>query len=192
MGIFLRTFNILCSFAAGGLASCALSMFWYYRFGESLAGAVGVSILLLYPGLLLSALITYRLGWLPIKTTPIRASLAALPVFLALPSALPLLGWLADSKKPFLDDPLHLAALAGSLAAPAILLTLAVFVFTGRWRTATLHALLASAAATLVATMSIQFTTPVRDLQGFALTLLPIACALLSGATGYGLLRAQS
>jgi len=166
-------------------------MFWYYRFGESTAGAVGVSLLLLYPGLLISALITRWLGWLPLATTPIRATLAGLPVFFAFPSSLPMLGWLAKSKAPFLEDPLHLVALCGALAAPALLLALAVFVFSGRWRTPTLNALFAAGALTLVVTMALQIGSPVRDLQSFALTLLPIACALLSGAAGYGLLRAQ-
>ncbi len=166
-------------------------MFWYYRFGDTVAGATGVSILLFYPGLVLSAVITRALGWLPLETTPLRATVAGLPVFFALPSALPLLGWLARSKPPFLQDPLHLLALCGVLAAPALLLALAVFVFSGRWRTPTLHALFAAGAATLVATMVLQIGAPVRDLQNFSLTLLPISCALLSGATGYGLLRAQ-
>ena len=166
-------------------------MLWYYRFGESVAGAVGVSILLLYPGLCLSVTITRALGWLPITTTPTRAILAGLPVFFAFPSALPMLGWLMRSKPPFLQDPLHLAALAAAMAAPAILLALAVAIFSGRWRTPSLHALFAAGAATLVITMLLQIGAPVRDLQSFALTLLPIACALLSGATGYGLLRAQ-
>ncbi len=164
-------------------------MFWYYRFGDSTIGTVGVSLLLLYPGLIASAFITHALGWLPLKTTLVRAAFAALPVCFVLPSAVPSLVWLARSRTHFLEDPLHLAALAAALIGPALLLALAVFFISGSWRTPTLHALLAAAAATLVITMAIQIGAPVRDLQSFALTLLPIACALLSAATGYGLLR---
>lgn len=167
-------------------------MFWYLYLGDTVAGAAGVSILVLYPGLLLTTFIANRFGWLPLKTTPIRAMLASLPVFFAFPSAIPLLLWLARSKTGFLEDPRHLAALAGALAAPAILLSVAIAILTGRWRTPTLHAMLAAAAGTLVVTMALQIASPVRDLQSFALTLLPVSCACLSAAAGYGLLRASS
>lgn len=189
--IGLRLFNVLSIFAAGGLTSCAVSMLWYSWAGATRLGAVGVSLLLLLPGLLLSAMVARRFKWLSFHYKPRRTVLAAVIVTQVFPWSFLMLVSNRPQEGPFPGNVMQLLSLIASLAMAALLMSGALAALTGGWDARSVNGLMVGAAATLVVCLGFQVWSGPQDFWTFSLALLPISSALLNAGFGYGLLRAS-
>lgn len=184
-------FNILASFCAGGLASCALAMLWYFRLGDTRLAVAGLAVLMYLPGLFVSALAAKWLGWLRVKLEPARVAAASGVVVLVFPASLLVLMAGGPFEGAFPGSFLQFGALAGALAAAALLLSAALWIATGRWDGRLVNGMFACGAAALAVSMGFETYHGRHDFWSFAMVLAPTANALLSAGFGYGLLRSS-